>query len=322
MAKSDTLGEELNFLAQRLDLEKISKATFFPKYFEIETIRNCNAKCQMCPVWEKGGKDKKMDDELFYKLTEEISYYQNWVKTVCLSRNGEPLLDKNLTGKIKRLKNYGIRHVTFSTNASLLTQKKAASLLKSGLDDIMFSIDGSTKETFEYIRRGLNFEQVVDNCLRFISMRNEIGDKPSIRVRMVLQDANKHEEREFKKFWLAKLSENDIVYSKQMNSWGNQLSSYGTSINKTEGYSKIPCISPWSSMIIHYDGKVPLCGVDFENKFIMGDTNNSKIREIWQSEKFDKVRQKHASGKRNDIELCKGCNIWDLEEKKIYKNER
>lgn len=318
MEKSNLLQEGLNSLAERLKLKNISEALVFPKYFEIETIRACNARCKMCTIPQWKDKNSVMSEELFDKIVKEIAEYKEWINTVCLSRNGEPLLDKNLTKKIKKLKECGIKNVTLSTNASLLNKETSLALINSGLDDIMFSIDGSTKSTFESIRKGLNFETVISNCLKFIELRNANGKKPSIRIRMVLQKANQHEEQDFKNFWLPKLSKQDIAYSKAMNNWGNQLPNYEGQKNEVNEYSDVPCVSPWSTVVIHFDGKVPLCGCDFNTKMFMGDLNKSTIKTIWRSEKFEKIREIHSSGKRNDITLCQGCNVWDLEKKKVY----
>lgn len=305
-------------LTDRLGFDDLSQAIHFPKYFEIDTIHACNAKCEMCPIWKSPLDYGRMEQKLFEKISAEMSEYSHWINSVCLSRNGEPLLDKSLSKKIRMLKDYGIKDVTFSTNASLLNKDKSIELIESGLDDIRFSIDGATKETFESIRKGLIFEEVVENCLQFIKLRDERGSLPRIRVRMALQDRNKHEEIQWKNFWLPKVSGNDLVYSKRINTWGNQLEKHDGEKTDVEKYSNIPCISLWSTMIVLYNGKVPLCGVDYKPLFEIGDLNNSTIKQIWVSKNYEEVRKIHASGRRNDISLCQGCNIWDLEEKKIY----
>ncbi len=309
--------EELKKLAERLNVKDVKDASsYFPKFFELDVAKMCNARCIMCPVWKNPG--GVMKEELFEKITREMGDYKDWINTVCLSRDGEPLIDKNLDKKIKLLKDYGIKKVTLSTNASLLDEDTAIKLIEAGLDDIMFSIDGTTKETFEAIRQGLNFEQVVDNVLNFIKIRGN-KEKPTIRIRMVLQEKNRNQEEDFKKFWAEKVGKQDTVYAKEMHNWGNQLDNYEGKENETEKYAKIPCISLWSTMIIHYDGKIPLCGSDFDNKYVLGDVSKQTIKEIWTSEKFNQLRKLHAEGKRNEISLCPACNIWDLGVKKIYK---
>jgi len=313
----ETLKRETDNLARRLDIQDLQSALIFPKYFEIETIRACNARCEMCTSSDWDGAGNKMSEELFAKIASQVRDYSSWVNSVCLSRNGEPLLDKNIPNKIKLLKKYGVRQVTFSTNASLLGYKKSIALIESGLDDIRFSLDGITKETFESIRRGLNFDKVMKNCMEFIELRNQRGTKPRIQARMVLQEKNAGEEKRWKEFWLSKLREMDVVYSKQMHSWGNQLKEipYSEDIIK---YSNLPCISPWSTMVIHFDGKVPMCGCDYNNLFLLGDASKQKIEQIWRNENYARIRKIHSEGKRNEIPLCRGCNVWDVEEKHVY----
>ncbi|VVB78749.1 Radical SAM superfamily protein [uncultured archaeon] len=310
------MGKELDFLAKRIGLEDISQSSYFPKYFEIETIRACNARCKMCTVYEWEGRNNRMEDKLFMKIADEMLPYNDWIERVCLSRNGEPLLDKNISERIRKLKNYGIKEVSFSTNASLLNEKKSVELIESGLDDIRFSIDGYTKETFEEIRTGLNFEEVRDNCLNFIKLRNERGNKPTVQIRMALQERNYSEEADWKKYWLQKVSEEDIVTSKKIHSWGNQLDSGELKTNES---SNEPCVSLWSTMVVHFDGNVPLCGCDYNNKVLFGNIYDSTIQEVWQSKKFQDLREIHSSGKKNDISLCLGCSVWDREQKRIYK---
>lgn len=322
MKNSKNIEENLTDLAARLGLERISQALYFPKYFEVETIRACNAHCDMCTVDEWKGKNNRMDALLFDNILDEISRYSEWIDRVCLSRNGEPLLDRNLVWKIKKLKESKIKYVTFSTNASLLDEKRSLEIIESGLDDIRFSIDGYTKETFEKIRKGLNFEEIRENCLNFIRLRNEHGSKPVVQIRMALQSNNAHEEEAWKHYWLERVSSGDIVTSKKIHSWGNQLKSYSDDEYRINKYSYVPCISPWSTMVIHFDGKVPLCGCDYNNVYALGDINNQSIKEIWQSEAYNRIRKIHSDGKRNEIPLCKGCNVWDIYEKYIHDREK
>ncbi|WP_338014856.1 SPASM domain-containing protein [Campylobacter fetus] len=35
------------------------------------------------------------------------------------------------------------------------------------------------------------------------------------------------------------------------------------------------------------------------------------MNEIWTSKKYEKIREMHLNNKRNKINICKGCMIWD-----------
>ncbi|MEQ9566734.1 MAG: radical SAM protein, partial [Pseudomonadales bacterium] len=115
------------------------------------------------PQADRMERARLMSDALFDKICEEITPYADQMRRVTIQLLGEPLLDKKLESKISRLKKIGIKEVFFSTNGSLFTDKRAVSILESGVDEVDFSVDGATKETFEKIRVGLNYDEVVDN---------------------------------------------------------------------------------------------------------------------------------------------------------------
>ena len=71
-----------------------------------------------------------------------------------------------------------------------------------------------------------------------------------------------------------------------------------------------PCISPFSTLEVLYDGTVPLCGCDYKPTVNLGNVQNKSLKEIWnRREKFKKIRGHHASGNRNQISICVGCEI-------------
>ena len=66
-------------------------------------------------------------------------------------------------------------------------------MLDSGLDDLRISLDAHTKQTYEKIRRGLDYDVVKENVLMLIQMRDDIQSNMSIRIRMVELEENKGE---------------------------------------------------------------------------------------------------------------------------------
>jgi len=306
-----------NALLKKLEVNKLSEAEHFPRYFEIETYRGCNAKCKMCFMDKMADKNHQMSEELYEKIINEAGSYSQSIEMFILARNGEPLLDSKLEQRIKLAKKHGMKLVSISTNASLLTEKRARAIIESGLDDIRFSIDGTTKESFEKIREGLKFKKVMENCLNFIKLRNQYGMKPIIQIRFVSQEDNQGQEESFKEFWLNELSSQDIIAIRKMHNWGGTLDSY--SENKIKKYIPIPCKSLWNSMVILVDGTVPLCAMDYNADVLLGNANKSGLKEIWDSSQLKTLRYKHLHGKRNDIDMCKGCSVWENGTKTEYQ---
>ncbi len=321
------LQKQLDLISKELSVKDIDGIDYFARYVEMDAYDGCNLDCIMCPLGKsiyKGG--GPIPQKLFKKIVDELAEYSDWIYQVCLSRNGEPLLNKNIASMIKQLKDVGIKRVNFSTNATALTEKKAHELLESGLDEIRFSIDGVTKETFEKVRQGVEYERVLKNCLKFIEIREKYKDaKTQVQIRFVEQKANSHEVQMWKNFWLTKVRKTDVVASKKMHSWSNELDGLknkSTDPKFVSDRSNIhPCISPFSSLEILYDGTVPLCGSDYLRTVTFGNVYKNTLKEIWNSKEFKKVRDLHKSGNRNQIDACIGCKIWDKDIKTVHYNK-
>ena len=310
-----TVDNNKIYIATRLEISDFDTCLEFPKFIEVETIRACNARCTFCSVYngDYDAPPRKMSDDLLAKIIEELSQPDANPSMVCACRDGEPLLDKRVPGFVSGLKSTGVPSVTLVTNAELLNEKKSSDLLKSGLDELLISIDGYSEEVYSSLRIGLDFEKVVDNTLSFLELRNDMQSNLSVRIRMVVVDENKEEVEPFLRFWNSKVSNGDRVQALPAHSWGNEL--YIESKAAIAMMSPKPCIAPFNMFTIHYDGEVTMCGHDYKHNHVMGDLNVSTIEEIWKGERFEDIRTRHLTpGRRNEIEPCRGCQIWDRTE--------
>ncbi|PIV42427.1 MAG: hypothetical protein COS26_02100, partial [Candidatus Nealsonbacteria bacterium CG02_land_8_20_14_3_00_40_11] len=62
-----------------------------------------------------------------------------------------------------------------------------------GLDYIVFSVDGNTKETYEKIRRGGIFEEVENNILNFLKIKKDENFKTETQIQIVRIKINERE---------------------------------------------------------------------------------------------------------------------------------
>jgi len=283
----------------------------FPNFFTIETVKLCNSRCVFCSINEWPKHTPFMADALFDKILMEISANASHVEQVCLNGNGEPLLDKKICQRVRQCKEAGIKKVLLTTNASLLTEEISAELLHAGLNEILFSINGLDKQKHEQLRVGLNFDVVMKNALTFVACRNRINPQVQIRMRMEAHPIFTNRNiTEWTLFWDKTLAKNDHVHAKKMHSWGNQIDEF-----KSRSILARPCQVLWSTMNILSDGKVALCCIDYVPKVELGDLNRETITEVWTAEKISNVRALHTVGMRDKIPLCRGCKIWDDDQK-------
>lgn len=310
---TENLAREMRSIAAKLGLDDVREAVF-PKYFQIETTRLCNSHCPYCPVdhWDKT--HPFMSDWLFDKIAEELTGYRDWVRLNAVQRAGEPLMDKKIIARITKLKNNGMKRVSIATNAMLLDETRASGLIEAGLDEIMFSIDSIKEDDYKKIKVGLDFNRVMVNIKRFFALRDKLRPDLVVRVRGVsFHDLSREEDQEnykvWKAFWGQFQKPHDRIYMKKAHNWGNQWDLNGKIQQNSLTYH--PCIIPWSTMHITAMGIVALCPTDYNGTMNLGDINLSSIAGVWQGEAFTKLRELHATGRRNEISFCEGCVIFD-----------
>jgi len=305
------VGNKLEkYLLGRIDKDsKINDLLRFPRFFEIETVNACNARCPMCTIDDWQRKTPTMKDGLFNKIVDELREHSDTIQRVSLYRDGEPLLDKKLPKRVQLLKDNGIKQVSIATNVSLLNEKRSIDLLESGIDLVIMSIDSLDKNIFESIRVRLDFDEVIENAKRFIELRDRISPNTRIWMRMIRQKSNIDEWPYYEQYWSKYLNKNDRIYYHNIFNWGGQLD--GFSPVKSTYEPNLPCVSLWSLFVIFGDGKVPLCNVDYNNKFPLGDVTKSSIEEIWRSSLLNKYRDMHLGHKKDNISICQNCNVWD-----------
>jgi MoaA/NifB/PqqE/SkfB family radical SAM enzyme len=305
--------KNISLIRKAVKTYKIKQWEKFPSQIAVESTSRCNSQCIICEHKDMKRAKQDMPMELYEKIINECSQYKNLINNLSLSFMGESLLDENIFKKIKMARERGIKRVSFICNGSLLTEEKAKYLIDFGIDVITFSIDGATKESYEKIRIGLNYEQVVGNIKKFIELKKILkSKKPTISVDMVQTKFNETEAELFKRQWEGLV---DGVMVRPLHVWGGkvidkELLNYSKNILSSNNQLRWPCFYLWKSMVISQNGKTALCCVDVECEASYGDISRSSIKDIWQGEKLKKIRKLHLRGKFNEIPLCGRCNFY------------
>ena len=293
--------------------------TIVPSTVIIETVFGCNASCTMCPINMPTERKKGIiDPQLFRDIIDKLAVYKQEIKQLDLFGVGEPLLDPEYPDKIAYAKSKGFLNVGFATNAELLTSEMASKVLGAGVDTIMVSIDGATKETHESIRIKTNFSNVVQNTRNAIEQRDKLGYSTKFVLRFIRQEINIHEWDTFCAFWKKIINEScgDLIIGYDLHSWGGEIE-----VTKREQSSIIPkdlpCHHLFDRMIILRDGTIPLCCADMHlaNKTI-GNCSTDNPIEVFNSTMMKHFRDIHLSSKRLEMDICRACTILDSEAKK------
>ena len=268
----------------------------FPLHIDIESTNNCNLRCIMCSRKFMEEEIGYISWELFKKIVDEGSRYN--LPSIKLNYRGEPLMHPKLTDMVKYAKDKGIIEVQFNTNGLLLDATKANELLDAGLDRIIFSFDGATKETYERIRAGSDYDGVINNIKRVVELRDDRGMKrPCVRVQMVEMEENKNEVEDFIDMWKPIVNRVAI----------NQLRNPEGAIGKYK--SVFPCPEIWQRLMVCWNGEVRMCCGDWAGEYPIGNAKKSSLYELWHSEKYNRVREAHKREKFDEIPVCAKCEV-------------
>ena len=70
-----------------------------------------------------------------------------------------------------------------------------------------------------------------------------------------------------------------------------------------------PCSDLWRRMFVWWDGKTNPCDVDYKSLLTMGNYPKKTLKELWQSEPYRALREKHLNKKRNLVKPCSSCVV-------------
>ncbi|OQY41953.1 MAG: radical SAM protein [Anaerolineaceae bacterium 4572_78] len=159
---------------------------------------DCNLNCIMC---EEHSPYSNFKNELYARLgvrrrvmpfewIENIMHEANQlgVQEIIPSTMGEPLIYKHIEDIIALCHEYGIKmNLTTNGTFSRKSVEDWARLIIPITSDVKFSWNGATAETAEKIMHGIDFEQNLHNCKKFICMRDEHHAKSGHYCRVTMQ---------------------------------------------------------------------------------------------------------------------------------------
>jgi MoaA/NifB/PqqE/SkfB family radical SAM enzyme len=253
-----------------------------------------------------------MDPVLYTRILDELRK-TGTAHSLLLMLQNEPLLDPDLAGRVREAKEILGRKVQVAviTNGSLLSSSRIDELLDAGIDRLDISIDAYREETFQKIRKGLDFSKVIRNMHSLIG-RNR---RAQIWVRFLKQRANAGEEREFAQYWKSKGANVFIFPLDNRVGWLGDYTQMKVAPGTTRRYIKAiwssllaPCVLPFIYLNVLWDGRVILCCRDWVPKDTVGDLSHQSVPEIWNSESINRYRHLLWTRRIEDSLVCRDCS--------------
>jgi MoaA/NifB/PqqE/SkfB family radical SAM enzyme len=155
----------------------------------IEPTTNCNLNCRTCMrnTWSEPGGEMSM--ETYGRLLDGLRGAAS-LRTMSFWGIGEPLANQNILEMLRLAKMIGAR-TEMVTNGLLLTREMSAGLVAAGLDRLVVSIDGATRESNSEIRTGADLATVQENIRMLNAMRLvRSQSNPEVGIEFVVMRRN------------------------------------------------------------------------------------------------------------------------------------
>ncbi len=287
----------------------------FPFAFSIEPTNLCNLKCTECPSGTKQlTRAKSFIDFKFYKkIIEQIHLKSVYL---LLYFQGEPFLHKQFIDLVKyaKLKNL---FVSTSTSAQNITKQFAVELIKSSLDKLIISFDGTDEKAYQEYRIGGKLYKVKESINNLIEAKTEMNAKtPVLILQFLVMKTNETQMNEARKFAKEKkikiqfktMQFYNLENAKKLLPTKAKYRRYNIINNQLNIKRKLKnhCWRLWSTSVISSDGFLLPCCFDKDAEHSFGNLQETKFDTLWKSKKIKIFRQKVFS-RRKDIAICRNC---------------
>jgi pyruvate-formate lyase-activating enzyme len=289
----------------------------FPSRLHLQTQTHCNAHCAICPhpqlspTWQHG----TMEWSLFDSIVRQIGLEKR-APAVVVELHNEPLMNPDIFAWIRHLKNAApaARSVVI-TNGALLDRFDLADITASRVDILAVSLNAHTRDTYDNLNCGLDYDHVVENILRLAGVP---ALKRQLRVDFVETATNHDELALARAFWKKR---GVRTFCKPLHNRAGTLGSFETlatprrrfqgpaSAVRTLMSRRIGCALPFYQMSVLYNGDAILCCHDWAHTCVVGTATGQSLREIWNGPVLQHIRRALLSCRLDSVAPCRDCSL-------------
>jgi len=270
---------------------------FHPLKLLIEVTSVCNLACIMCPHPVMRRSKQHMRLELFKKIVDES---KNVVHEYQLSLIGEPLLNPHVYEMIEYA-HAGGRFVSLFSNGTLIDEKRAQALVRSGLDRILITIDGATPETYARVRVNGDLDTTVGNLKTLLSVRDALESAtPEVVLQIIEMKETEAEIEAFRRRFL------EPALKLRVRPFDTHGGDDRVMEHVPRSWNRRPlrrCTQLYSTMTIASDGTMLPCCRDTDGTTALGNVNTQGVLDAWWGRKAVAFRRTHGKS-----ELCRNCH--------------
>ena len=301
------LADELEkYPYDKLKPKKYLKKNKHRKHAVVEINNTCNLNCAMCQTMSATRKRGRMEIDLFRKILVKLS--KQGIKTLALHTLGDPLANPRLPEIFEEIRRYNFK-TSICTNGLLLDRH--IDTLIEYMDicpSISFSIDGAKATSYEKIRVGGKF----DNILKQLELSNKkLRTKGmSVKIQFMICNDNIDEIGEFiclfRKYVLMPaydLSFSVITGLAPDNQYFHEANPFPNLTHKN-----LMCFRPAGDPLwVNVDGTVSACCRDYHGDLTVGNIIKEEYDDILNGKGLRNLQVAHEKNKLSSFPLCDSC---------------
>jgi len=174
----------LNHLEAKL---RVPTPRSLPRSLDIVLTKACNLNCTFC-ISSTLENARWLEFEVYERIAAELF---PTASRLSICSGGEPLLYPRIRDVLRIASDYGVKTLMVSNGMLLKEDVREWLVADQTLGIYYVSLDGSTKEVLERIRRGARFETIVENVTEFSRLRNAARKRlPRLGIRFSVMRSN------------------------------------------------------------------------------------------------------------------------------------
>lgn len=305
----------------------------YPQCIEVETSTACMLKCKMCEhtYWDEP--DVMMSLERFKYIVDQFPKLR-WIGMTGI---GESFLNPDFLDMLRYVRSKGTAIELFD-NFFLIDENTADTLIDIHINRFYISLDAATKETYEKIRVGSNWERVIKNLRYYIKHKNK---DTTFDFHFIVNKLNIHEMCHYVGL-VKELSPNSVIWFTRVLHNYPEIEDIYCEISQAEILdveevakklnmkirwgADVPKIKPdiknclaWLMPFIFVTGHViPCCACneankrEIQKKNSIGNLFETPFKELWRGKRYQNLKNCIRNNKRPSY--CTSCSVFQYDE--------
>lgn len=288
-----------------------------PPVVNIEPTNICNLRCPLCITGSMQMERPfgRIAVDLYKKMIDEVA---DKVIYITLYHQGEPFLHAEFNEMVAHAKAKKL-YVTTSTNAHFFLQETAESVVQSGLDSMIISLDGVTQESYAKYRVRGKLDIVLEGIRNLTAAKKRLGSRtPYLYLQFLVMKHNEEEIPQVKQ--LARelgvdrllIKTIQVMTAQEAEAWlpiHEKYRRYKVESDRLQvKQGKGVCPRVWMTTLMDWDGQIVPCCFDKNGEHAFGVLGHQQsFSDIWKNHDYDDFRRRMVKD-RNSIDICRNCN--------------